>query len=372
MAPLGRGLESLIPQDNSENKQKSRFHADDILAFQENLEEPVHSISLAGDVSLLKYKGIRIQTATSEPSQIKTPPAAVVAKKTYEYAVPSQPESKNSKQADSIFWIEASKIEPNPFQPRRVFEEEGLKTLADSIKNYGILQPLLVTKIEEETSRGLAVRYQLIAGERRWRASQLAGLREVPIIIKKDKLHDRLKLELALIENVQREDLNPIERAVAFKQLADDFRLTQKEIAEKVGKSREYVTNSMRLLTLPDNIQEQVRASQLSEGHARALLMLSGDASKQRILLEEIARTKLNVREAEFAARALLGHRRVPQRKDVTRLEFGDREWQRQLEEFLGTRVSLVKMDGGKGKIVVEFYSDEELRSILEKMIREA
>ncbi len=371
MAPLGRGLESLIPHDNSENnKNIHRHNADDIVVFQESLEEPVHGIHLAGDVSLLTREGVTVHaTLSSAPVQAKKPAIEVAPKKTF--SVPAYSEPKDARQGDSIFWIETAKIEPNPFQPRRVFEEEALKTLANSIKNYGILQPLLVTKIEEETSRGLAVRYQLIAGERRWRASQLAGLREVPVIIKKDKLHDRLKLELAIIENVQREDLNPIERAIAFKQLADEFRLTQKDIAEKVGKSREYVTNSLRLLTLSEDIQKQIQTNQLSEGHARALLMLSGDMTKQRILLEEISRTKLNVREAEFAARALLGHRRVPQRKDVSVLAFGDREWQRQLEETFGTRVSLVKMDGGKGKIVVEFYSDEELMTILGKMIHE-
>ena len=384
MKSLGRGLDSLIPQNQEETNEPKRHLADDILSYQEMLEEPTHGIRFASEtISAVVMEEPKVTTAEYRELpkfSLGRPDAGLATRKKEDNFYP-QPktgklqginaEGSFPKTGDSIFWIEIEKIETNPFQPRREFEEGALASLADSIKNYGILQPLLVSKHEEETLRGLSVRYQLIAGERRWRAAQLAGMREVPVIIRKDKLHDRLKLELALIENVQREDLNPVERATAFKQLVDNFRLTQKEISEKIGKSREYVTNSLRLLTLPDEARDLIQQNVISEGHGRALLMLSGDAEKQKHLLQEILESKINVREAEFAARALLGHRHVPHRKDIAKLEFEDRAWQKQLEDVLGTRVSLVKMDGGKGKIIVEFYSEEELQNILDKMIRE-
>ena len=381
MNPLGRGLESLIPQNQEENNEANRHLADDILSYQENLHEPIHGIRFASETIASIIEEPKITTAEFRESPKFTlgrPGAGLTERKREDnfYAPPKtgkMPDLNTGalKTGDSIFWIEIEKIETNPFQPRREFEENALASLADSIKNYGILQPLLVSKHEEETSRGLSVKYQLIAGERRWRAASIAGLREVPVIIRKDKLHDRLKLELALIENVQREDLNPVERALAFKQLVDNFRLTQKEISEKIGKSREYVTNSLRLLTLPDEARDLIQQNIISEGHGRALLMLSGNTEKQKQLLQEILESKINVREAEFTARALLGHHHVAHRKDIAKLEFEDRAWQKQLEDALGTRVSLVKMDGGKGKIIVEFYSEEELQNILDKMIRE-
>jgi len=381
MNPLGKGLESLIPKESVPN-EPSRHLAEDILTYQENLEELSYEIRFASDSPHFSDRPKIEETVVATANHAETPAPGILAQQSFVQTdiqtkkpdlseFRELPKHSSPRQAESVFWIEAEKIVPNPFQPRREFEEEALASLADSIRNYGVLQPLLVTKTEEESARGISVRYQLIAGERRWRAAQLAGLREVPVIIRKDKLHDRLKLELALIENVQREDLNPVERALAFRQLADDFRLTQKEISEKIGKSREYVTNSLRILTLPAEAQEFIRKNTISEGHGRALLMLSGEPQKQKQLLEEILRTKINVRESEFAARALLGHRPIPHRKDITRLEQTDRAWQKQLEDMLGTRVSLVKMDGGKGRIIVEFYSEEELRNILDKMIRE-
>lgn len=380
---LGRGLDSLIPQNQEETNEPKRHLADDILSYQEMLEEPTHGIRFASETISAIMEEPKIITAEYRELpkiSLGRPPSGLAPRKREDNFYPPpktgklqgiSADTETPKTGESIFWIEIEKIETNPFQPRREFEENALASLADSIKNYGILQPLLVSKQEEETSRGLSVRYQLIAGERRWRAARLAGLREVPVIIRKDKLHDRLKLELALIENVQREDLNPVERALAFKQLVDNFRLTQKEISEKIGKSREYVTNSLRLLTLPDEARNLIQQNIISEGHGRALLMLSGDTEKQKHLLQEILESKINVREAEFAARALIGHHHVPHRKDIAKLEFEDRAWQKQLEDALGTRVSLVKMDGGKGKIIVEFYSEEELQNILDKMIRE-
>ncbi|MDO8600282.1 MAG: ParB/RepB/Spo0J family partition protein [bacterium] len=339
---LGKGLESLIPDSDAQGAHPS----DDILASQNEIHEPVHRF----------YDEPAISPATGALGTPQVVSRADVV-------------SKKESEKDKIFWIEINKIEPNPYQPRREFEESALQSLADSIKNYGILQPLLVYKVETDTSRGISVAYQLIAGERRWRAAKLLGLREVPVIIRRDEATNRLKLELALIENVQREDLNSIDRAHAFKQLIDEFRLSQKEVGERIGKSREFVTNTLRLLNLPDHIQETIRSGVISEGHAKAILIVGQDAELQKKLLDEVVTARLNVRETEFAARALVGHRKVPQRRDVALLQSEEKVWQRQLEDFLGTRVSLQKQ-GEKGKIVVEFYSPEELRGILDKIIK--
>ena len=176
--------------------------------------------------------------------------------------------------SNSIFWIEVDKIKPNPYQPRREFDQEKLKELADSIRQYGILQPLVVTRREmEKDDGGLAVEYELIAGERRLRASKIAGLAQVPVLIRVGD-DAKMKLELAIIENLQREDLNPVDRAKAFDRLAKEFGFKHAEIGEKVGKSREYVSNTMRLLTLPERMLTSLSEGKISEGHTRPLMML--------------------------------------------------------------------------------------------------
>src|SRR4051812_24280850 len=175
---------------------------------------------------------------------------------------------------DAIFWIETDKIHPNPYQPRREFDELALKSLADSIRQYGVLQALVVTRKEVQTPEGgLTTEYELIAGERRLRASKLAGIREVPCVIKIGEETDLMKLELAIIENVQREDLNPVDRARAFQRLVEEFGFKHSQVAEKVGKSREYVSNSLRLLALPSDILEALTLGKITEGHARPLMM---------------------------------------------------------------------------------------------------
>lgn len=355
---LGRGLESLIPDTGS--TQNAPHPSDDILASQNNMQEPVHRFYDDPVVSQKPAPSVYVSPESdNKPEKIAEPIPLVRAAE----------QQKKTEEKDKIFWIEIDKIEPNPYQPRREFEETALQSLACSIKDYGILQPLLVYKVESETPRGISVKYQLIAGERRWRAAKVLGLREVPVIIRRDDASNRLKLELALIENVQREDLNAIDRAHAFKQLIDEFHLAQREVAERIGKSREFVTNTLRLLNLTEQIQETVRTGVISEGHAKAILIAGPDAAAQEKLLNEITTAHLNVREAEFAARAFVGHRAVPQRRDVALLAQEEKVWQRQLEDFLGTRVALHKQ-GEKGKIVVEFYSPEELRGILDKIIK--
>ena len=209
-------------------------------------------------------------------------------------------------QNDSIFWIEVDKVKPNPYQPRREFSDEKLGYLADSIRQYGVLQPLVVTRREiEKLDGGLMSEYELIAGERRLRASKKAGLTQVPAIIRTEMEDDGLKLELAIIENLQREDLNPIDRATAFQKLVGEFSFKHNEIAKKVGKSREYVTNSLRLLNLPEEMRNALSGGRIMEGNARPILMLKDRPEQQITLFKEIIYKKLTVRDAEGIARKI-------------------------------------------------------------------
>ena len=265
----------------------------------------------------------------------------------------------NAYEGNSIFWVEVERIKPNPFQPRKVFEEAALQSLAESIRQYGVLQPLVVTRKEiERPEEGISVEYELIAGERRLRASKLAGLREVPVVIRAGEDDDRMKLELAIIENLQREDLNAIDRAVAFQKLYKDFKLTHIEIGKRVGKSREYVSNTLRMLTLPQDMQEALRNGLINEGHTRPLLMLTDKPEEQRTLFREIADKKLNVRDAEQIARRIAVDR--ARKGDLTpELMLLERE----LTERLGTRVRIEKKEQG-GKVLIDFFSVDDLAHI--------
>ena len=269
---------------------------------------------------------------------------------------------------NSIFWVELDKIKPNPFQPRREFDPVSLQALADSIKQYGVLQALVVTRKEVIKDDGLVVEYELIAGERRLRASRIAGLSQVPVIIRvgdADKnADDLMKLELAIIENVQREDLNPVERARAFKKLADEFGFKHHQIAQKIGKSRVYVTNTMRILDLPEDMLLALSEGRISEGHTRPLLMLIERPEEQKVLFQDIMFRKMNVREAETAARkvAIERVRRVKADIDPSLLDF-----EAKFAESLGTRVQIERRDNG-GKLMIEFFSDEDLEEILNRI----
>lgn len=268
---------------------------------------------------------------------------------------------------DSVFWVEVDKIKPNPFQPRKEFNEDALKDLADSIRMYGVLQPLVVTRKETIHEDGISTEYELIAGERRLRASKLAGLREVPAIIRTGEQTDQFKLEVAIIENLQREDLNPIDRAKAFDRLAKDFGYKHHEIAKKVGKSREYVSNSIRLLALPEEMMQAIVEGKISEGHARPLLMLIERPEEQKTLFKDIVLRKLNVREAEDVSRRIATDRA---RKKETLPTPEIVEIENALSEHLGTRVSIKKRENG-GEVIIDYFSEEDLHSIVEKISRE-
>lgn len=265
--------------------------------------------------------------------------------------------------SDSIFWVEIEKVYPNPFQPRKEFEESKLKDLADSIRQYGILQPLIVTRKEvEKGGGGLTTEYELISGERRLRASKIAGLSQVPVLIRDQEESNQLKLELAIIENLQREDLNPVDRAKAFQRLVDEFHFKHAEIARKIGRSREYVSNSLRILLLPESMLTALSEGKITEGHTRPLLMLSDRKEEQEVLFKEMMYRKMSVREAELAARKIAVERvrkaeRLPDPELI--------ELEEKLANTFGARVHIERSATG-GKIMIDFFSNDDLRSILE------
>ena len=256
----------------------------------------------------------------------------------------------------SIFWIELEKIKPNPFQPRKEFSAEQLRELAESIKMYGMLQPLVVVRKEREVDTGTVVEYELISGERRLRASQIAGISQAPVIIRKEP-PEKIKLELALVENLQRENLNALEKAKAFKQLADEFNMTHKDIAQKIGKSRVAITNTIRILNLPEEFQKAIGEGRINEGHTRPLLMLTDRPEDQQLLYKDIIYRGYSVRESEKAARRIAVER-ARKLSDLPDLQ--TREMEKRISDIVGTPVSIVKQ-GQKGRIHIDFFSEEEL-----------
>jgi ParB family transcriptional regulator, chromosome partitioning protein len=273
-------------------------------------------------------------------------------------------------QGDSIFWVEVEKIVPNPFQPRREFDEQKLQELAESVRMYGILQPLTVTRNEIQREDGtFYTEYELIAGERRLRASKLAGLSQVPVIIREGEDSEQEKLELAIIENLQREDLNAVDRALAFRQLADVFGLSHTQVAKKVGRSREYVSNSIRLLALPDYMLSSLKLGEMTEGHARTLLMLNDRPEEQDVVFREILLKKLSVREVERIVRKIATEK--VRKKNPGEFDAELIEMEKQFMETLGTRVQIQKTDYG-GRLTIDYFSVEDLEQMLNKMKSEA
>lgn len=269
--------------------------------------------------------------------------------------------------SNSIFWVDTDKIKPNPYQPRRDFDEARLQDLADSIKQYGVLQPLTVSRSEvEKAEGGLLTEYELIAGERRLRAAKLAGVSQVPVIIRIGDT-SMMKLELAIIENLQREDLNVVDRARAFFRLANEFKFTHNEIAKKMGRSREYVSNTLRILALPEEVLTALSMGQISEGHTRPILMLADHPEEQMVLFKEIQYKKITVREAERLARKI-AYDRVRKKEFLPDPEITELE--EEFQDKLGTRVHIDRKELG-GQIKIDFFSTEDLRAILE-MIKKA
>lgn len=255
---------------------------------------------------------------------------------------------------NGIIEVKISQVEPNKNQPRKSFDREKLETLADSIKEHGIIQPIIVTKSEDG-------RYTIVAGERRWRASKIAGLTTIPVVVK--EYTDQTVAEISLIENLQREDLNPIEEALGYKELSDTYGLTQDKISQKIGKSRSAIANSMRLLLLEDEIQQRLISGEISEGHARAILSLEG-FELRNFLVNQIIENSLNVRQAEVLAKQLQKGRPERRKKspDVYSIEI--KRIQERLAESLGTKVT-ISNGAKKGKIEIEYYGNDDLERLL-------
>ena len=251
--------------------------------------------------------------------------------------------------------MKINQVEPNREQPRKHFEEDALLELADSIKQYGVLQPLLVRKRKDY--------YEIIAGERRWRAAKLAGVKEVPVIIK--EYTEQQAVEIALIENIQRENLNPIEEAMAFKKLLTEFNLKQDEVAERVSKSRTAVTNSMRLLKLGEKVQQMIIDDMITTGHARALLAID-DEEQQYLLATKIFDEKLSVRETEKLIKSLKNPKKQVKVVKTVENAFVYDDLAEKMKRVLGTKVSISPKGNGKGKIEIEYYSDDELERMFE------
>ncbi len=266
--------------------------------------------------------------------------------------------------SNSIFWVDTNKIRPNPYQPRREFDLARLQDLADSIKQYGVLQPLTVSRLEvEKEGGGLVTEYELIAGERRLRAAILAHVSQVPVIIRTGDTAI-MKLELAIIENLQREDLNAVDRARAFFRLASEFKFTHNEIAKKMGRSREYVSNSLRILSLPEEILNGLSEGKITEGHTRPILMLADHPEEQLVLFKEIVYKKITVREAERLARKI-AYDRVRKKEFMPDPEITELE--EEFQEKLGTRVHIDRKELG-GQIKIDYFSTEDLRAILDSI----
>jgi len=310
---LGKGLSSLIPQTNNNKKQQ---------------------------------KSNQKKFVSKDFDSEMTP-------KSYKKQAASQHKESSRGQ---ISEIAIDEIKANPFQPRQYFDEIKLEELASSIKKHGVIQPLVVTKKPEGG-------YELIAGERRFKASQKSGLSKVPVVVK--KISDKEKLEWALIENIHRHDLNPIEEAEAYQNLVKNFDYTQEEVAKQVGKSRSTVTNLLRLLELSNPIKQKVRRGEITEGHARVLLSIPGQ--KREKLLEEMIKKEMSVRESEKKAKQIQNKTQKPSQEglvnDLKMAEFEDK-----ISKALGTKV-LIKKGRKGGKFILNYYSEEEFGNLFKKLV---
>ena len=261
------------------------------------------------------------------------------------------PGASEEKEEKDVVLLKTSMIEPNKDQPRKTFDEEKIAELAESIKQYGIIQPIIVSKKDDY--------YQIIAGERRWRAAKKAGIKEVPVVVK--DYSDREIAEISLIENIQREDLNPIEEALSYKQLIEEYHLTQEELAQRVSKSRTVITNAMRLLKLHKDVQKMLVNGDISAGHARALLALE-DPKQQLQIAKEIKEKNLSVRETEDLIKTLNEKKPSAKKKEKDDgMGFIYRDLEKKMTAALGTKVKIKRKDKGKGKIEISYFSEDEL-----------
>lgn len=360
----GKGLESLIPKKGKQGPDRlpqgsstpSVYHTDEgsVASPRPPANLPRHGQSFPFPYQAQPFHrespGFEAPTTPTEPVAAPPPPP----RPGHERPAPAVASWKDHSLDGSIFHIELEKIRPNPYQPRRDFEPRALEELAQSIREFGILQPLIVSKVVHETEHGTDVEYQLIAGERRFMAAKLLGLPHVPAIVRQVAT-PHVKLEMALIENLQRSDLSPLEAARAYVRLQEEFGLTQREIAVRVGKSREVIANTIRLLNLPAGAQQALVEGRIKQSQARVLLSVADPRDRER-LAGELVRTRTTVRQLH--GKVAPAHDSDPEQ----------RYWERQLEEKIGAPVKVVK-SGGRGKVIIQFFSDEEWRSIVEKLV---
>ena len=389
---LGRGLDALIPMREEVEQAMKSADSDSVeILFADDEEDSEESFpSLFPETR--REKDVSRETSeekTEEPEQVRQLSESDEKQEQENKSPKSRksrgqdskiqdnknqgtkdPETKEQaeKSSDSLknaVIVRISEVEPNREQPRKKFDDDKLEELSESIKTYGLLQPILVQKRDGY--------YEIIAGERRWRAALKAGLKEIPVIVR--DYTEKEILELSLVENIQRENLNPIEEAIAYKRLMDEFGLGQEEVAQRVSKSRSAVANSLRLLKLEENVQKMVIDGEISMGHARALLPLE-DPEKQLLTAKEIVDKKLSVRETEKKVKEILSSRdETDTKKPETKQQEEDpsiaiiyKQIEERLQQTLHTKVSIQKKRNGHGKLLIDFYNSDDLDKIIDKL----
>lgn len=353
---VSRGRTHTSTSNAKSNEKNQDSTSEKVVQKKVEEEKMSQTQSLSGEVEKMEPK-TQLDVSRETLSDGSVERASVLDFSLEQQAIEKQiSASEKGEETHGEIYVKLSKIEPNRSQPRKNFDEEQLQQLADSMKRYGVLQPLLVQKRENG--------FEIIAGERRWRAAKMADLKEVPVVVR--EYDPQQTMEIALIENVQREDLNPIEEAMAYQQLIQEFNLKQEEIAERVSKSRTTITNSLRLLNLAKEVQQMLVENRLSSGHARALLSLE-DPKLQIELAHKIEQNKMSVREVEKAVK-LMGKEKKPKKeKQVDEaLELVFRDLEERMKTVMGTKVNISRKDKSKGKIEIEYYSESELERIVE------
>ncbi len=378
---LGRGLDALIPmrQEVEKAMQSADSEGVEILfADEDEADEPdipqlqtrsQNRFRRESDQQPVRSdqekKDVSRETQLKNSSEIQNETTRDIQKESASIITNKEKAEKSNKEKSDAIIVRISEVEPNREQPRKKFDEEKLQELSESIKTYGLLQPILVQKRDEY--------YEIIAGERRWRAALKAGLKEIPVIV--GDYSEKEILELSLIENIQREDLNPIEEAEAYKRLMDEFRLGQAEVAARVSKSRSAVANSLRLLKLEERVRKMVVDGQLSMGHARAILPVE-DADQQYELAQKITEKQLSVRETEKIVKEMLKSG-AEQDKSIVKIEKQEedpsiaiiyKQIEERLQQSLHTKVSIQRKRNGHGKLQIDFYNSDDLEKIIDRL----
>ena len=361
---LGKGLDSLIPVVKTDASAKKSPDAPKEKVVEKIVEKrvevPVEKIvekRVEVPVEKIVEKRVEVPVEKIVEKRVEVPVEKIVEKRV-EVPVEKIVEKIVKVPSDGATLVKIDEIEPNRTQPRKMFNDDALQELADSIKQFGIIQPLVLQKNNDF--------YEIIAGERRWRAARLAGLSEVPAIIK--EYSNEEVVEIALIENIQREDLNPIEEAMAYQRLIEEFGLKQDECAEKVSKSRTAITNSLRLLKLDDRVKQMVIEDMISSGHARALLGLNKSETQYTVAMQ-IFDNKMSVRETEKLVKMLNQNKPEKKPKEIPlETQLACKEIEEKIKSIVGTKVSIKHKENNKGKIEIEYYSMDDFDRIVEML----